>query len=64
LERSFREGRRRVREVGRFQDERRALAMVHALLQEAQAGWQRLSMTSEAQRMLAPMCAHQQVEAA
>ena len=64
LERSFREVRRRVREVGRFQDERRALAMVHALLQEAQVGWQRLSMTSDAQRILATMRAHQQVEAA
>jgi hypothetical protein len=50
--------------VGRFQDERRALAMVHALLQEAQVGWQRLSLTSEAQRILATMRAHQQVEAA
>ena len=39
----------RVRQIGRFQDELRALAMVHALLQEAQAGWQALSMSREAQ---------------
>jgi transposase-like protein len=55
LERSFREVRRRVRQIGRFQDELRALAMVHALLQEAQAGWQALSMSGEAQRILEAM---------
>jgi putative transposase len=55
LERSFREVRRRVRQIGRFQDELRALAMVHALLQEAQAGWQALSMSREAQCILEAM---------
>jgi transposase-like protein len=55
LERSFREVRRRVRQIGRFQDELRALAMVHALLQEAQAGWQALSMSREAQSILEAM---------
>jgi transposase-like protein len=55
LERSFREVRRRVRQIGRFQDELRALAMVHALLQEAQAGWQALSMSGEAQCILEAM---------
>jgi putative transposase len=55
LERSFREVRRRVRQIGRFQDELRALAMVHALLQEAQAGWQALSMSGEALRILEAM---------
>ncbi|MFN3476374.1 MAG: transposase [Candidatus Methylomirabilales bacterium] len=64
LERSFREVRRRVREVGRFQDEMRALALVHALLQEAQAGWPRLAMTPEAQRILVAMRAQQQAKAA
>jgi len=52
LERSFREVRRRVRQIGRFQDELRALAMVHALLQEAQASWQALSMSQEARCIL------------
>jgi len=65
LERSFREVRRQVREVGRFQDEMRALALVHALLQqEAQAGWQRLSMTPEAQCTLAAMRVQQSAKAA
>jgi len=55
LERSFREVRRRVREIGRFQQEMRALAMVWSLLQEAEKGWQALSMSSEAQRILGGM---------
>ena len=55
LERSFREVRRRVRQIGRFQDELRALATVHALLLEAQAGWQSLSMSREALRILEAM---------
>jgi transposase-like protein len=59
LERSFREvspvARDRLCQIGRFQDELRALAMVHALLQEAQAGWQALSMSREAQRILEAM---------
>ena len=42
-------------QIGRFQDELRALAMVHALLQEAQARWQALSMSREAQRILGAM---------
>jgi len=45
----------RVRQIGRFQDELRALVMVHALLQEAQAGWQALSMSREAQCILEAM---------
>jgi len=48
--------------VGRFQDEMRALALVHALLQEAQAGWQRLAMTPEAQCVLATMRGQQQAK--
>lgn len=64
LERSFREVRRRVREVGRFHDELRALALVHAVLQEAQAGWQRLAMSPEVQRLLATLRGPHQMKAA
>ena len=64
LERSFREVRRRVRQIGRFQDELQALAMVHALLQEAQVGWQTLSMSREAQCILEAMRIRGKAEAA
>jgi transposase-like protein len=64
LERSFREVRRRVRQIGRFQDELRALAMVHALLLEAQAGWQAFSMSGEALRILEAMRIRENVQAA
>jgi transposase-like protein len=64
LERSFREVRRRVRQIGRFQDELRALAMVHALLQEAQTGWQALSMSREAQCILEAMRTRAEAQAA
>ena len=64
LERSFREVRRRVRQIGRFQDELRALAMVHALLQEAQTGWQALSMSREARCILEAMRSRGKAQAA
>ncbi len=64
LERSFREVRRRVRDIGRFQDELRALAMVHALLEEAKAGWRRLAMPAEAERLVRMLGAQHETTAA
>lgn len=62
LEGSVREVRRRVRDIGRFQDEHRTLAMVPALLDEARAGWRRLAMSVEAQQLLRSLRVQQQTE--
>jgi transposase-like protein len=52
IERSFREVRQRVRGIGRFQDEERALAMVYWQIQEAQQRWRGLVMTEESRKVL------------
>ncbi len=48
LERAFREVRQRVRVIGRFKDEERALATVWWLMKDAQQRWKGIGMTKEA----------------
>ncbi len=52
IERGFREVRGRVRGVGRFKDEERALTLVYWQMKEAQERWKGLSMTEEAKNIL------------
>lgn len=52
IERGFREVRQRVRGIGRFKDEERALAFVYRQMKEAQERWKALSMTEEARDIL------------
>lgn len=52
IERGFREVRQRVRGIGRFKDEERALAFVYRQMKEAQERWKGLSMTEEARDIL------------
>lgn len=52
IERSFREVRQRVRSIGRFQDEERALSLVYWQIKDVQARWKGLSMTREAMEVL------------
>lgn len=51
VERSFREVRRRVRGIGRFKDEEKALTMVYWQMKELR--WQGVAMTNEARSILA-----------
>lgn len=52
LERTFREVRQRVRTIGRFKDEEKALATVWWLMKDAQERWKGISMTKEAIEIL------------
>ena len=52
IERGFREVRQRVRGIGRFKDEERALAFVYRQMKENQERWKGLSMTEEAEDIL------------
>lgn len=52
IERCFREVRQRVRSIGRFKDEERALATVWWLMKEAQERWYGVRMTKEAMAIL------------
>ncbi|MBI5409100.1 MAG: transposase, partial [Nitrospirae bacterium] len=52
IERCFREVRQRVRSIGRFKDEQRALAMVWWLMKEAQERWYGVRMMKEAMAIL------------
>jgi transposase-like protein len=52
LERAFREVRQRVRTIGRFKDEERALATVWWLMRDAQERWKGIGMTGEAIEIL------------
>ncbi|MBI3007917.1 MAG: transposase [Nitrospinae bacterium] len=52
IERGFREVRQRVRGIGRFQNEDRALALVYWKIKDAQERWNGLSMTEEAKVIL------------
>lgn len=52
IERGFKEVRQRVRVIGRFQNEDRALALVYWKMKEAQERWNGLSMTEEAKEII------------
>ncbi len=52
MERCFREVRQRVRTIGRFKDEQRALAAVWWLMNDAQKRWYCVSMTKETMEIL------------
>lgn len=52
IERCFREVRQRVRGIGRFKDEQRALATVWWLINDAQKRWYGVRMTKEAMEIL------------
>lgn len=52
IERSFREVRQRVRGIGRFKGEERALSLVYWQINEVQGRWKRLVMTDEAKEIL------------
>lgn len=52
IERGFREVRQRVRGIGRFKDEERALAFVYRQMKENECRWKGLSMTEEAKDIL------------
>lgn len=52
IERCFREVRQRVRTIGRFKDEQRALATVWWLINDAQKRWYGVRMTKEAMEIL------------
>jgi transposase-like protein len=52
VERCFREVRQRVRGIGRFKDEQRALATVWWLMKDAQERWYGVGMTQEAREIL------------
>jgi len=52
LERQFREVRQRVRVIGRFKDEEKALATVWWLMRDAQERWKGIGMTEEAREVL------------
>jgi transposase-like protein len=52
IERGFREVRQRVRVIGRFQNEDRALALVYWKIKDAQERWNGLCMTEEAKEIL------------
>ena len=52
VERCFREVRQRVRTIGRFKDEQRALATVWWLMNDAQKRWYGVRMTKEATEIL------------
>ncbi len=52
IERCFREVRQRVRTIGRFKDEQRALAAVWWLMNDAQQRWYGVRMTKEAMEIL------------
>ncbi len=54
MERSFKEVKRRVKGIGRFQNEERALTMVYWQLNELR--WNGVSMTKEAKAILAKIC--------
>ncbi len=51
MERSFLEVKRRIRGIGRFKDEERALTMVYWQMKELR--WYGVSMTKEARAILA-----------
>ena len=51
MERSFREVKQRVKSIGRFQDEERALTMVYWQMKELR--WYGVEMTKEARAILA-----------
>jgi len=53
VERGFREVRQRIRSIGRFKDEQRALATVWWLMKDAQERWYGVGMTKEAREILA-----------
>ncbi len=52
IERCFREVRQRVKTIGRFKDEQRALATVWWLMNDAQKRWYGVRMTKEAMEIL------------
>ena len=52
IERCFREVRQRIRGIGRFKAEERALATVWWLMKEAQERWYGVRMTKEAMEIL------------
>lgn len=52
LERAFREVRQRVRVIGRFKDEEKALATVWWLMKDTQERWKGIGMTEEAREIL------------
>lgn len=52
IERGFREVRQRVRVIGRFQNEDRALALVYWKIRDAHERWNGLSMTDEAKEII------------
>ena len=52
IERSFREVRGRVRIIGRFKDEGKALATVWWLMQDACKRWYGVGMTKESKEVL------------
>jgi transposase-like protein len=53
VERGFGEVRRRIRGMGRFKDEQRALATVWWLMKDCQQRWYGVGMTKEARKILA-----------